>query len=255
MTKKIVVLNTKGGTGKSMITINIAHQLSKDFKVGIADCDIDSSNIPSMLGIHKRVELSTTDRNFIPEKWNGIKIMATGLLYEGTITMFKTGPENMQIIKDILRYTKWGNLDYLVIDSPAGSSDELRAISDVIGVDNIVGAVLVAHPSNVEDCIRVWTICTMTGIRMIGVIENMAGVICSVCGSKIICKECGNVIDPFGSHNNGVKKFAEDLDIPYLGSIPLISFEKHNPILPENVDGPVREAVKMIKGEEDGNDE
>ena len=246
MTKYILSMNTKGGTGKSMTAVNLANMLSKKYKVGIADCDIDSSNIPDMLGIKTRVKLDANDRNFIPEIWNGIKVMGTGLLYQGIMTMFKTGDENRQIIADILKATNWGDLDYMVIDSPAGSSDELRAITDIVGEENIVGVVLVATPKNVEDCVRVYNICSMVGLKIIGVIENMAGVVCKKCWTVAKCPQCGEPIDPFGHNNGGVGNFAKAYDVRFLGSIPLFNMEKNSVLLPDELNGPILDAVMLI---------
>ena len=130
----------KGGCGKSLMAINIAHELAKEFNVGLLDADIDSPNIPGMLNMKEGMK-QDKNRFFIPVEWKPagvkpIKVASVGLFasldkYKGPVTMFKIGEETRQIIYDLVIRTSWKNIDYLVVDLPAGCVTGNTLISTV----------------------------------------------------------------------------------------------------------------------------
>jgi len=254
----VLCQSIKGGCGKTLTAINVAHHLAKKYNVGLLDCDVDSPNLKNMVRIVGRIE-QDEERMFIPSIWkmkgrNPIKVISAGMFGEGVVTLFKIGEEVRQILEDLILKSKWGDLDYLVCDLPAGSGDELRAVIQNLGL-NLVGAILVTLPVTLEDCMRVVNLNTHLGVRIIGIIENQAYAICA-CGETPVCGGCGKVFNPLGAITKGseltVERLSKDFDIPLLGKIPLImgfseKVAEGNPILPKNANKAILKAVKEIE--------
>jgi len=254
--KVILVQSIKGGCGKSLVAINIAEELSKKYRVGLIDADVDSPNIPGMIGMNKKMEQGP-DKRFIPKEWTlkdhkPIKLVSPGLLDDGQITLFKTGEETRQILYDLIMRTEWGDVDYMIVDLPAGSGDEFRAVLSVLA-QYIMGVILVTLPTTLEDCSRVVDLCTRNGIRIIGMIDNQDGTL-TTCGCKAICPECGEEFNPYCSHIGDAptaEKVSATFELRFLGKIPLTEgfYAKvlsGMPILPDAARGAIEEAVRVI---------
>jgi len=208
----ILVLSGKGGVGKSTVSVNLAYALSNHGrKVGLLDLDMHGPNIPKMLGIEQH-KLAIAGNKIEPVHVTGkLSVISMAFLIPDTSTpIIWRGPMKMAAIQQFLSEVNWGPLDYLVVDLPPGTGDEALTIAQI--APNVRGAVIVTTPQDVAtlDARKSVKFVEKLGLPVIGVIENMSG---------MICPHCGEEIDLFGK--GGGKKVAEELGIPFLGSIPI----------------------------------
>jgi ATP-binding protein involved in chromosome partitioning len=208
----ILVLSGKGGVGKSTVSVNLAYALSNHGKkVGLLDLDMHGPNIPKMLGIEQH-KLAMMDDKIEPVHVTGmLSVMSMAFLLPDTSTpIIWRGPMKMAAIQQFLSEVNWGSLDYLVVDLPPGTGDEALTIAQL--APNVRGAVIVTTPQDVAtlDARKSAKFIEKLGLPVIGIIENMSG---------MLCPHCGEEIDLFGK--GGGKKIAEELHIPFLGAIPI----------------------------------
>ena len=208
---KIVIGSGKGGVGKSTVTVNLAAALqSRGFKVGILDADITGPNIPKLLGIEDQKMIAGPE-GLDPADAAGIKVVSMALLLKSRDSpVVWRGPMKMSALKQFVSDVNWGDLDFLLVDLPPGTSDEPISIAQLIsGLD---GAIIVTTPQEVAllDSRKAVNMFLMMNVPMLGIIENMSGLICPHCGEKIEVFKTG-----------GGEKAAAELDVPFLGAIPL----------------------------------
>ncbi len=208
----IMVLSGKGGVGKSTVSVNLAYALSAHGKkVGLLDLDMHGPNIPKMLGLEEH-KLQVMGDRIEPVHVTGmLSVISMAFLLPDTSTpIIWRGPMKMAAIQQFLAEVNWGSLDYLVVDLPPGTGDEALTIAQL--APNVRGAVIVTTPQDVAtlDARKSAKFIEKLGLPVIGVIENMSG---------MLCPHCGGEIDLFGK--GGGKKIAEELNVPFLGSIPL----------------------------------
>ena len=211
---KIIVLSGKGGVGKSTVAVNLAVSLAeKKYKTGLLDIDIHGPSVPKLLGIGKTTLLATNEK-ILPVEYNEyLKVMSIGfMLNNKDDAVIWRGPLKYSIIKQFLKDVEWGNLDYLVIDSPPGTGDEPLSICQLI--ENPKSAIVVTTPQDVAliDVRKSITFCRKLDLPIAGIVENMSG---------FICPHCGKTTDIFKT--GGGSKMAKDMGIPFLGSIPIES--------------------------------
>lgn len=248
----IMVLSGKGGVGKSTVSVNLAYALSNHGrKVGLLDLDMHGPNIPKMLGIEDH-KLAMMDNKIEPVHVTGkLSVISMAFLLPDTSTpIIWRGPMKMAAIQQFLSDVNWGSLDYLVVDLPPGTGDEALTIAQL--APNVRGAVIVTTPQDVAtlDARKSAKFIEKLGLPVIGVVENMSG---------LVCPHCGEQIELFGK--GGGKKIAEELAVPYLGAIPLdIEMRKagdegrpfiirraDNPTW-KSVDGVMEELIKVVEG-------
>jgi ATP-binding protein involved in chromosome partitioning len=208
----ILVLSGKGGVGKSTVSVNLAYALSTHgYQVGLLDLDIHGPNIPKMLGIEHH-KLTTIGTLIEPIHINGTlsAISMALLLPQKDTPVIWRGPMKLTAIQQFLNEVNWGSLDFLVVDLPPGTGDEALAIAQL--APNVRGAVVVTTPQDVAtlDSRKAVRFIEQMEIPVLGIIENMSG---------MTCPHCGKEIDLFGS--GGGKQAAEEMKVPFLGSIPL----------------------------------
>ncbi len=208
----IAVMSGKGGVGKSTVSVNIAAAFAKKgYKTGIMDADIHGPNVPKMFGVEGK-SLKFDEEGIIPiETENGIKVMSIGfLLSSQDLPVIWRGPAQTGAIKQFLGEIVWGDLDVLIIDNPPGTGDIPLTILQTI--PSLDGVVIVTTPQSVvqEDVEKSVNLVKSLNVPIIGIIENMSG---------FICPECKNEIFIFGK--DGGIKIAEEMDIPFLGKLPL----------------------------------
>jgi ATP-binding protein involved in chromosome partitioning len=208
----IMVLSGKGGVGKSTVSVNLAYALSATGKkVGLLDLDMHGPNVPKMLGIEDH-KLGVSGDSIEPVRITGnLSVISMAFLLPDTSTpIIWRGPMKMAAINQFLSEVNWGPLDYLVVDLPPGTGDEALTIAQL--APNVRGAVIVTTPQDVAtmDARKSAKFIEKLGLPVIGIIENMSG---------MICPHCGEEVDLFGK--GGGKKIATELNVPFLGAIPL----------------------------------
>ncbi len=209
---KILVLSNKGGVGKSLVAVNLACSLSeKGFKVGILDADLHGPSVAKMLDFEGR-KLQGSSEGIIPMRIspNLIAISMASLIESPDMPLVWRGPLKMNALKQFLGEVKWGNLDYLIIDSPPGTGDEPLSICQLI--PELEGGVIVTTPQKVAllDSRKCINFLKNLNIPILGIIENMSG---------LKCPHCGKNIDLFKS--GGGEKVALEFNILFLGKIPI----------------------------------
>jgi len=209
----ILVLSGKGGVGKSTVAANLAFALSNHgYNTGIIDLDIHGPDIPKMLGVEEHKLQSYDGKIIEPVRITGTlaTVSMAFLLPDKATPVIWRGPMKSTAIKQFLEDVKWGELDFLVIDLPPGTGDEALTIAQL--APNIDGAVIVTTPQDVAvlDSSKAVTFIQKINLKVLGIVENMSG---------FICPKCGEELDLFGK--GGGEKAAKDLNVPFLGSIPI----------------------------------
>ena len=209
---KVIVMSGKGGVGKTTFAVNLAYRLAlRELNVGILDVDIHGPNIAKMLNIEK-YRLTDSEKGIMPinvfPNLKAVSIALTGLKEDQPIIW--RGPMKSNVIRQFLTDVYWGKLDYLIVDSPPGTGDELLSICQLIG--NVDGAVIVTTPQEVSilDSKKSIGFARTLKVPIIGIVENMSG---------FICPHCKQNVDVFGK--GGGEKTAVDFNIPFLGNIPI----------------------------------
>ena len=240
--KKIIAIGSgKGGVGKSTVSANLAVSLAQDGKkVGILDADIYGPSIGSMFGVSGRLELSGDGKNNIyPHVAHGVKMVSFSFLLGKSQAVVWRGPMLGKAIEQFLFQVVWGELDYLIFDLPPGTGDVQLSMAQLVKVD---GGVIVTTPQNValQDARRASQMFLNLKIPILGVIENM---------SSFVCPSCGASSHVFSK--NGGKALASDINVPFLGSLPLQeeimeSGEKGLPFVLDQKSSPTTEICRGI---------
>lgn len=208
---KVIVLSGKGGVGKSTVAVNLATALMLSGKrVGLLDVDFHGPSIPTMLGLEGET-IQSCEEGLLPVDVGGLKVLSLGFfLPDPDAAVIWRGPMKIGVIKQFLKDVAWGDLDFLVIDSPPGTGDEPLSICQMIG--NLDGAVIVTTPQKVSavDVRKSITFCRQLRVPVLGVVENMSGFACPKCGevTRILCSGAG-------------RRIARDMNVPFLGAIPM----------------------------------
>jgi Mrp family chromosome partitioning ATPase len=209
---KILVLSGKGGVGKSTVAVNIAVALALEGKtVGLLDVDIHGPSVPQLLNLHEAPGPSDGGGIEPLAFGDNLKVMSIGfLLPPGDAPVIWRGPMKMGVIKQFLRDVNWGDLDFLVIDSPPGTGDEPLSICQL--VPDAAGAVVVTTPQklSIVDVKKSIQFCSRLGYKILGVVENMSG---------FACPHCSKTTDVFRA--GGGEEMAREMDVPFLGRIPI----------------------------------
>ena len=234
---RIVVFSGKGGVGKTTVSVNLAYGLQiHGYKTGILDADITGPNVPKMTGI--KGEVHTQDNKIIPQESHGVKVISMANLLPPDKAVVWRGPMRSKMINEFLGNVNWGDLDFLVADLPPGTGDESLTIAQSMKPDM---AIIVTTPQEVSliDSARAINMAKDLNISKIALIENMSG---------LICPKCGHKIELFGI--GGGKIQAKEMDIPFLGAIPINlnarkMADEGKPIVIENKEADI--SIKMFQ--------
>jgi ATP-binding protein involved in chromosome partitioning len=210
---KIIIMSGKGGVGKSTVATNLAFGLAANgFRVGLMDTDIHGPSLGKMLGIEGQfVRPSEKGLGLKPIEVKGIKVITmASLLQDADAPVIWRGPLKMGAIKQFLGEIEWGELDYLVIDSPPGTGDEPLSVCQLIPEAD--GSIIVTTPQDVAliDSRKAVRFSQALQIPVLGIVENMGG---------FNCPHCGKPIDLFKI--GGGERAAHSLSVPFLGRIPI----------------------------------
>ena len=208
---KIAIVGGKGGVGKSITTVNLGTALAMlGRKVSILDQDFDGATVPKMLGIMAK-KLTLSDDGILPvEGTLGIQVISMGNILQDDEVLTWFHDMRRGATEEFMSHTVFGERDFLLIDLPPGTSSDttntLQFLPDAAGV------VIVTIPSQVSQGVayKAAMLAKKAGIRILGIIENMSG---------YVCEECGGIEYIF--QKGGGEILAEEIDVPFLGKIPL----------------------------------
>lgn len=205
----VAVASGKGGVGKSTTAANLALALAAEgASVGLLDADIYGPSMPMMMGISGRPE-SEDGKTMEPMRNYGVQVMSIGFLVDADQAMVWRGPMATQALDQLLRQTRWQDLDYLIVDMPPGTGDIQLTLSQRVPM---TGAVVVTTPQDIAllDAVKGINMFEKVGVPILGIVENMA---------VHVCSQCGHAEHIFG--NEGGKKLAQQKGVDYLGAMPL----------------------------------
>ncbi|NIA20064.1 MAG: P-loop NTPase [Xanthomonadaceae bacterium] len=208
----IVVMSGKGGVGKSTVAVNLAVSLAQQgLKVGLLDADIHGPNLPKMLGL-ENTRLQATEGGIVPMEFiPGLSVVSMAFLLESVDNpVVWRGPLKHTVIRQFVADVQWGDLDCLVVDLPPGTGDEPLSVAQVL--KSVDGSVIVTTPQEVAllDSRKSVVFSQQLDIPVIGIVENMSG---------LVCPHCGKEIDLF--KKGGGEIAARELNVPFLGRIPI----------------------------------
>ena len=209
---KILVMSGKGGVGKSTVAVNLAKGLAnRGFKTGLMDVDLHGPSVPRMLGLFGLAKAN--QEAIIPmEVGENLGVVSIEILTDQKDqAVIWRGPLKIGVIRQFVADVEWGDLDYLIVDSPPGTGDEPLSVVQTIPDAK---AVLVTTPQEISlaDVRKSISFCKQVNTEMLGLVENMSG---------LVCPHCGKAIDIF--HSGGGLGLAEFNEIPFLGAVPLDS--------------------------------
>jgi ATP-binding protein involved in chromosome partitioning len=205
----IAIASNKGGVGKTTVAVNLAVALAKrGARVGLLDADVTGPNVPIMMGFEAGF-MAESDRGLEPIERYGVRLCSIGfVLGKGSAVIWR-GPMVGTAIRQLMHDIPWGDLDYLLIDLPPGTSDASLSMAQEAP---IAGVVIVSTPQDVslEDATKAVSMFDRLKVPIFGVVENM---------SYFVCPHCGELTDIFG--HGGARAAAEELGLEFLGEIPL----------------------------------
>jgi len=209
--RKILVMSGKGGVGKSTVAAYIALLLSsKGFKVGLLDVDLHGPSIPRLMNVQGTLEMPEKNvvRPYRSSDNLGIVSMEM-LIGDKDAAVIWRGPLKIGAIRQFISDIEWGDLDFLIVDSPPGTGDEPLTVAQTIPSAE---ALILTTPQEISlaDVRKSINFCHQVNMKILGVVENMSG---------FICPDCGKKINIFGS--GGGTKMSAQMDVPFLGEIPI----------------------------------
>lgn len=238
---KYLVMSGKGGVGKSSLAVNLAVYLAeKGNKVGLLDIDLHGPSVPRMLGLSGRMEVGS-DRSILPQTWSPklAVVSIESMLKERDEAVIWRGPKKLNAIRQFISDVSWGPLDYLFIDSPPGTGDELLTVARIIPTAQ---AIVVTTPQEISlaDVRKSIYFLKRLNLEAAGLVENMSG---------FVCPHCGEATDLFG--RGGGRTLAEAADLTFLGAVPLEpgvvqAADAGRPYVIENPESEFTQAISAI---------
>ncbi len=244
----IAIVSGKGGVGKSFVTSMLATELRRQgYEVGVLDADLTGPSIAKVFGLSGKPHKAENGLIIPAKSKTGIKVMSINLVLDDpTMPVIWRGPIVNSVIRQLYWDVNWGDVHYLLVDLPPGTSDSPLTVFQSLPVD---GVIVVSSPQDLAAMIvaKAVNMAKKMEAPIMGLVENM---------SYLQCPGCGEKIEVFG-HSNG-SKLAEQLDIPYLGGVPLDPeiarlsdegrIEEYSSPVFENITGELRQkAVKQVE--------
>ena len=207
---KLVVMSGKGGVGKSSVAVSLALGLARrGKKVGLMDVDLHGPNVLRMLGLKEALDLTHAQFALPPDLFDNLRVISVeAIMRDREMAVIWRGPLKHQLIRQFISEVQWGNLDYLVVDSPPGTGDEPMSVAQTIPDAQ---AVIVTTPQEISlaDVRKSLNFCEKINMKVVGIVENMSGYACPHCGKDLPLFKRG-----------GGQKTAEAAKVPFLGALP-----------------------------------
>lgn len=205
----LAIMSGKGGVGKSAVTSLLAAGMKRrDIQVAVLDADITGPSIPRMMGVYDRVTLKDGLME-PPYSAGGVKVMSANLILEKEDdALIWRGPMVSNAIRQFWEETRWGNLDYLLVDLPPGTSDAPLTMMQMLPATDVL---IVTSPQLLASVIvrKAINMARRVGSRVIGVVENMG---------SARCPRCGETFELFSG--GGTQEITQEMKMPLLGRIP-----------------------------------
>jgi ATP-binding protein involved in chromosome partitioning len=239
-TEVIAVASGKGGVGKSSVTANLAAALAAEgHRVGVLDADVWGFSIPRMMGVSGQPV--GFNNMILPLEAHGVKVISMGFFVSDETPVIWRGPMLHKALQQFLGDVYWGDLDFLFVDMPPGTGDvSLSLASFLPGGSMVVVTTPQDAASKVAERAGRMAQHPNVTLKLLGVIENMAG---------FVCPHCGETTDVFGT--GGGEKTAQALGVPYLGGVPMqVSLREGadtgRPVVLDQPDSPAAHALRGI---------
>jgi ATP-binding protein involved in chromosome partitioning len=228
----VAVSSTKGGVGKSTVSVNLACALARrGLRVGLLDADIYGPSVPTMLGLSGRPRVAEESKVYPLEKY-GLRVMSMGFFLDDTSPVIWRGPLVTGLLRQFLKDVQWGELDVLVVDLPPGTGDAPLTLVQQVP---LAGGVVVTTPQAVSviDVERGIAMFQQVNAPVLGIVENMSGYVCPHCGTRD---------EVFGS--GGGERLEREFGVPLLARIPIVqavraSGDAGTPLVIEQPEHPV----------------
>lgn len=202
----IIVASGKGGVGKSSVATNLAVLLGRDFNVGLLDADIYGPSISFMLGAKSKIQMNDQEK-FVPHEKFGIKFISIGSMVDENSPAIWRGPMLIKMLYNFLLKTEWGELDYLIIDTPPGTGDIHLTLCTEFSISSVI-LVTTAQRLAMLDVKKAFYMFKKLCVPVLGIVENMSYQI-----------DIGNYI--LGNKKN-TEIFASELGTKIIAKIPFI---------------------------------
>ncbi|TVY30277.1 Cytosolic Fe-S cluster assembly factor [Lachnellula hyalina] len=214
---KVLILSGKGGVGKSTFTSLLAHAFATNDNntVGIMDTDICGPSIPKMMGVEtETIHVSGAGWSPVWVLENLAVMSVQFMLPNRDDAVIWRGPKKNGLIKQFLKDVEWGEMDFLLVDTPPGTSDEHLSVNSFLKESGVDGAVVVTTPQEVAllDVRKEIDFCRKAGIKVLGIVENMSG---------FVCPNCTHESQIFQATTGGGRALAKEMNVPFLGAVPL----------------------------------
>jgi len=241
---KIAIISGKGGVGKSLVTVNLAAALAangRKGKVGIFDADLTGPCVPKMMGL-KGHKMELGPAGIMPAMGpEDIAVVSMDFLLPGDESpVIWRGPLKMGAIRQFLGEVAWGDLDFLLIDLPPGTGDESLSVLQLL--PELDGVIIVTIPSEVSQAVvkKAVTFARQMNAPILGIVENMSG---------LVCPHCGEAIEVFSK--GGGARVSDEMGVELIGSIPMdpkvaLDSDKGVPFIYSNPDSPAAIAFKGV---------
>jgi Mrp family chromosome partitioning ATPase len=244
---KILVLSGKGGVGKSTFSTLLAHAFASnpESTVYVCDTDISGPSIPKMMGVEaETIHVSNAGWSpvWVTDNLGAMSIQF--MLPNRDDAVIWRGPKKNGLIKQFLKDVEWGEADYLIVDTPPGTSDEHLSVNSLLKESGVDGAVVVTTPQEVSllDVRKEIDFCKKAGIKVLGLVENMSG---------YVCGNCQTTSHVFRPTTGGGRRLARKMGIPFLGSVPLdprvgMACDYGESFLESYPDSPASKAIQSV---------